>query len=400
MNRGIRLSTVPNPVVLYLSLFLLTHLLFGADLYLKNTLMLEVTAIFMAILIASTLVWGLVSSGLRPSLSLAGDLNLQRLRLVKLFLYFLLLIKLGSVIIALGAGLSYSSLRRDIGEILPPSILIPLDNLASALFLIIIFWQIFFQNKKKSALWLTTICAAVFLASGSRSYALFFPFCAAMAFYIEGTLKLKVVAALGLIFPPLMGLISGIRLYLTHDPYELSWYVQNNIFVEGSWSATAINLVFFQVRDMVIRTSEIFLQVPDVVGFQHGKSLFFGFYSMLPGKQLNPAVEIHHKIFGVALDQETPFPPTTVVQLYLDFNILGVAIFAILYAIVLYYIYYRALFKPSISALCCLSVLSYFFCLSLYGDLETLRLAAVLFFLFLASRFVKTRGQAVRLTPR
>lgn len=302
---------------------------------------------------------------------------------------FVLLLMKGIVLtyILFVTGASYSVLRGTLDLYIPMFISYPLDIFISTFYPLIIVRLIV-----KNASWGLLVCTTglffiVFSLSGSRSFSLYVIFCTVFLLYMFRKVSKGLLLLSGVVSCLLVGVISYIRLSLSMNDYTLIWYKTHGIILENSMLLSVYNLVLFQIRDIGVRTSEIFSFVPAFLPYQYGKSLFFGFYSMLPGKQINPAVAIHHMMVPFSSSSSTPYPPTTIAQFYLDFGLLGVVLGACVISYISFKLTVNIKKYPTPINIAIYLQLIYFLLLSLYGDFESYRFVvgsiflAVLFFI-------------------
>lgn len=375
--------TIYSPQSIFLVFFLLTHVLYGWDVYSESPRMLaaSLVAVLTMLLTEQVLLAGKRLNGVRVSCArfkISGGL-------VSLVWFLLALKVLTFSYLLLVEGVDFSTLRQDVGRYVPVGIQLILDSTIAAIFPPLLLSALN-KNLTLNAIVKNSIPFVVVAAmSGSRSFALYYIFVGAIIALFFGLVSLRRLVVFSAFGPAFVGVIALIRLLNSPDPYELAWYIENDVIVPGAYVESSYNLIVFQIQDMVIRTKAVFENVPELLGYQYGRSFFFGFYSMLPGVQINPAVQVHHVIFGMIGKENTPYPPTTFAQLYLDFGYIGVVLGAMIYSVISVVLSVRLMRTPSFFNVTLFLSFCYFFVLSLYGDFESLRFLlsfVVLFALF------------------
>lgn len=387
---------VLNPIFTVGLLFACTHLLFGFNVYLHDDKLTWLTLSFILGVALGSLPF--ISKPRAFAIShVAIEVGRPRTLQIRVT-YVLLAIKLLFFLRLFSMpGVSYQNARELISKSIPLQISLPLDSAVAALFLLAAQWIILSAPKEKVKLRLYTftfLCTGVYLLSGSRSFALFFPFSAALLLGQSGLISFRRLLFLVVLAPLLIGGISLFRILLGDNQFQLEWYLSAGIIDGSSPIVSAMRLAVFQIQEMVQRSALIVDGIPSVVPFQNGKSVFFGFTSMLPGRQINPAVLIHHQLFAEGVNPDAPFPPTMVPQLYLDFGSFGPIVGGIVLGVIsnIAYQYTRATKKTANVAL--LITLTYFMALSLYGDFETLRLTMIASLVFFLSKTIMVSQSA------
>lgn len=179
------------------------------------------------------------------------------------------------------------------------------------------------------------------------------------------------------------------------DPGYLKWYVENDVFDPDSFTVTVVNFFHLTVYDIGFRASQIIEKVPETFQFTWGQSLFFEFYSLLPGKQENPAISLNHILFGGS-DRDVGYPPTLAAQMYLDFGLGGVLLMSIVFYLVFFILYNNLRTKGGMRNFFIYSVYYTTALLSIYGEFKPfIVIAAYSCILALCTRFIFTKQQQI-----
>lgn len=363
-----------NPVVAFLLAFAATHGIFGVDIYLEHDELFWLSTIFFCCLVGSALVVALFSSESQTTNDSSALIWMRVVRQLEITSLVALLIKLALVGYAILTGtIGFHSMRREISDVVPQMLLLPVDMYASAAFAVVVAYYVVRCRQISPAVSRTVLFFLVFSVTGSRSLSLFFPFVFVLVLYYANFVRMRGLLALAAMLVLVGGMVSVERLNRSENMYEQNWYAEREILIEDALFESAYNIVAFQILDMVRRTHRIIDGVPARLDHQSGKSIFFGFYSLLPGKQINPAVKIHHDLFETSPDMDTPFPPTTVAQLWLDFGLAGVVIGGAFFGALGQYLFVRARRSGDPADVSILISYLYCFLLSLYGDFEAFR---------------------------
>ena len=159
------------------------------------------------------------------------------------------------------------------------------------------------------------------------------------------------------------------RIFTILNSSYLNYYTINNMIVEENLRETFLNFLTTQINDIGYRTHKILNDVPQKFPRLYGKSLFFEFYSLLPGRQINPAIDLNHRLFHSSTD-DIQIPPTLVAEFYLDFGIIGIIIGGVAIGSIYTLIHLKFKLNPSFINFFNYLIFSYFLFLSIYGRFQ------------------------------
>ena len=374
-----------NPFFFFLAFFIPIHIVGGGDIYLENTRMLLSTIWFL-----SCLVFPLFFVRSRISSQECAVLLTIKTRekygsykknfIIVFFLsqcvnfLFLTAILFGDANIA--------NLRREISSFLPGSVILFTTTLSyiSFVVLLVLFSKATHKTIMPSKICYFLLVFAVGLSAttGSRSASLFYLFSFGIYFYSGSNLKVSRMLIIAIFAFLVVGALSLFRIYSSENLGHIGWYISEGIIVPDQYLISSINLIIFQFRDIVIRTSEIFMNVPSVIPFQGGKSLMNGFLMSLFDDYQNPHILVHHIIFNAQSTQDAGFPPTFVSQYWFDFGTWGVVILSVLYSFISWVLFYNfSKSTTNIKWFVLYIAFLYFTLLSMYGAFEVFRLLLI-----------------------
>jgi oligosaccharide repeat unit polymerase len=243
---------------------------------------------------------------------------------------------------------------------------------------------IFNKNKINKYLFFfsTLIIFTIVFLTGSRSSMALFALIPIFISYYNRTISNKSIIILVMI-----GLVVfiSIRIYTIFNSPLLTYYVTNDIIVSNDPIQTVLNFIFSQFQDIGFRTNTIIMGIPNNYPRLYGKSLFFEFYSLLPGEQLNPAIDLNHKLFHSS-EGEVQIPPTLIAELFLDFGYIGVLVGGGLVGYFYALFHFNFKIKPSFINYYSYLITSYFIYLSIYGRIQVFY---IIFFLVMNNLFYR-----------
>lgn len=383
-----------RPFPFFIILFSVVHLLSGIDIYFDNKLMMFSTAWFLLVLYIPSF---LIKKSNIDIVSVVNQVYEEFYNSKGFLLFVFFITSLSGLYILLqyvsGFGSMYD-LRRNVTELLPGSVLLIFSTINLIVFAILLILSIKKYNDELNysyfsfALLLYGVLSNI--GSGSRSSVLIFVFLFVFLYYLFGRLKVSTITYIFVAAFSIVGILSYYRIVTSGELGHIKWYIDEGILVEGNPILSAINLIVFQARDIVVRSSEIFSNVPLLLDYQNGRSLLNGFYQSFDSNYVNPHVDVHHKIFGVGGEFDTGYPPTFASQYWLDFGIYGVIFLPILYSLLFWFLFAKLVIKPRLKIFIMYVTFCYFTLLSLYGAFEVFRFVLICFSLLFV-RFLRVR---------
>jgi len=371
-----------RPSVVLIPAYVVLHFLGGAEFYFKSPVLLFSTIVFLIGLVSFELVYLPQHSGFGIAGNYISSLYSQfRIKAYKFlcglgFCY-------GSLTYLVGVqmGLGMDELRVSKNEIFPPGLSLVVNSLALAGYGMLLFYMAFNLALKKSMGWsgwgfllLAVVGAAL---SGARAVVAPYIFFAGIIFYGFGFFSLFaafVYAVFGLVG---LASLKLARLVMSGAEGKIDYYINEGVYDSNNLFISIINILKIHLQDNAWRAHMVFEYIPERMDFQYGKSMFFDFYSILPGEQVNPHVFLSWNVmYGAA--EARGYPPTLLGQGWLDFGYFGVFLYSIFYILTSCYLYKRSVRSGKIDRMMLYFMFIFCMVLALYGAVSWL--AYLLFF--------------------
>ena len=201
---------------------------------------------------------------------------------------------------------------------------------------------------------------------GSRSVLSIVFFSSFFVFYCSEKVSSKKTLYITFIVLVLFILLRIVSILYGSDE-RLIYYLESGKIDYSNPITTLWNFIVLTVEDIGYRTQKIIDSVPEIIGYTKGESLFFSFYSMLPGEQINPAIKLNHELF-FGSSEDGGYPPTIVAQIYLDFGYIGLFIVPLIIGYWYEYFYMKARKYCSQNGFLFYMIFTYCLLLSCYGE--------------------------------
>lgn len=221
------------------------------------------------------------------------------------------------------------------------------------------------------------VCVSISLL-GSRTAISIILFIQLSLLYLSKKITTNRMILLSIIMIFLMVIIRVVTILYGNDSV-LNYYLDSGLIGFYSPWETLMLFVRRTLVDMAIRTQMVIDNIPSIIDYTYGKSLFFSYYSILPGEQVNPTILLNHHLFLGSTD-DVGYPPTIAAQIYLDFGFAGLMIIPMLIGYIYTYVFYKARMSGHFFYIYLYIAITYSLLLSCYG--EFLTFSIILFMLF------------------
>ena len=266
---------------------------------------------------------------------------------------------------------------------------IPMGNLWSSLLSLGLIYFVYSLTKRcvfQQVSYITYIFWSICIIGiisllGSRSILSVVFFSSFLVFYCSKKISSKKTLCITFIVLVLFILLRIASILYGSDE-RLMYYLNSGMIDYSNPITTLWNFIMLAVEDIGYRTQKIIDSVPEIIGYTKGESLFFSFYSMLPGEQSNPAIKLNHELF-FGSSEEVGYPPTIVAQIYLDFGYIGLFIVPLIIGYWYEYFYMKARKEYFQNNFLFYTIFTYCLLLSCYGEFLIFNLLRFIVFITL-----------------